>query len=520
MIVQFAKMLVYRIFLQHKLLNLKDKQYKAIARNLYYAQRQKPRAISPFNYNVNGFKVIEGFHAQNQTRVLLRGFCNKENRMITQNELKAIMGSVIAQSTVERLTYEFNYFFPLYEINSPQRMAAFITKYLSENPNVDSSVSDAGSINKLSQIIKSVCEKWKENNLNHYADDGNLSMIFPNEHDQRKYKLTHELLTTQKTMNAESNASSTQKVSSPNLAMYSAARSSTSPWSLLVTPDETLKNKTVIVTAGNRGGGASIAMRYAASSANVAIIVDKTTSTASSLNVSEVSNKIVAAGGKSMTLEVDLADAQEIKLSVEKIISKFNSIDILINNFSTFNFKNSSQTTSEDFSKIIKNVYTTFFFSQACIPFLQKSQNPHVINIAPPLDMKAADEACENHLLFSISKYGMSLCTKGMAAEFKKYDIAFNSLWQERPIATQTLTDNFDNQVVRGSNRPEIYAEAAYLISLKLAKEFTGNYCIDADILYEAGIDVKKYAVDPSAPPVKDIFLPGADYNVLRAVMK
>lgn len=148
---------------------------------------------------------------------------------------------------------------------------------------------------------------------------------------------------------------------------------------------------------------------------------------------------------------------------------------------------------------------------------LKQSENPHVINIAPPLDMTSAAEACQQHLLFSMSKYGMSFCTLGMAREFAQQGIAFNSLWQQRPVATQTLTINFSDQVLRGSNRPEVYAEAAYLISLKPAKEFSGNFCIDEAILREAGIDPSQYAVDPTATPVKDIFLPGVNYDILKA---
>ena len=161
-----------------------------------------------------------------------------------------------------------------------------------------------------------------------------------------------------------------------------------------------------------------------------------------------------------------------------------------------------------------------WFFSKACIPYLQKSDNSHVINIAPPLDMASAKEACEHHLLFSLSKYGMSFCTMGMAEEFKKFGIAFNSLWQERPIATQTLKTNFDNEVISGSNKAEIYAEAALLISLKPSKKCTGNYFIDESVLREAGVDVTQYAVDPTATPVKDIFLPGVNYDVLKKTVR
>lgn len=278
--------------------------------------------------------------------------------------------------------------------------------------------------------------------------------------------------------------------------------------------DNTLRNRTVIITAGNRGGGAAVALRFASAGASVVIIAPK----APDSQMTELSARINSAGGRLLPLEVNLADADEIYNAVAQAKSHFGGIDILINNFSTFNFKSTLETKPEEFGKVMGNIYTTFFFSQACIPYLKESQNPHVINIAPPLDMKSAQDACERHLLFSLSKYGMSFCTMGMAREFREFGIAFNCLWQERPISTATLKNNFANGVVRGSNRPEIYAEAAYLISLKSARDFTGNYCIDESILLENGIDLTKYAVDPSAPAVKDIFLPGADYNVLKSL--
>lgn len=277
---------------------------------------------------------------------------------------------------------------------------------------------------------------------------------------------------------------------------------------------QSMSNKTIIVTAGNRGGGAAVSLRFAKAGANIAIVAPKGLRADSQVN--EVAEEIVGRGGKAIAVEVDLTSAIEIDGAVSKIVSCFKGIDVLINNFSTFNFKNVLETTAEEFNSVIGNAFTTFFFSKACIPHLKKASNPHVITIAPPLDMESAKAACQHHLLFSISKYGMSLCTLGMAEEFRPFGIAFNSLWQERPVSTKTLRDNFDNEVFRGSNRPEIYAEASFLIAQKPAKDFTGNFCIDETILLEYGIDSKQYAIDPTARPVKDIFLPGADYSILK----
>lgn len=271
-----------------------------------------------------------------------------------------------------------------------------------------------------------------------------------------------------------------------------------------------LKNKTVVVTAGNRGGGLALSKKYAENGANVVMIAEQSGS---------IVNDNPLSSDNSMVITIDFMDEKQIYDAIKTIIERFKTIDILINNYSIFNFKSAMDTTPEMFHRVMSNVFATVFFSKACAPYLKKSPNPHIINISPPLNMNAAQLACEHHLLFSISKYGMSFSTLGMSEEFKPLGIAVNSLWQERPIATKTLKDNFDNAVVQGSNRPEVYAEAAYLISLKQACEFTGNYCIDEDILREANIEPSQYAVNPDATPVKDIFLPGVSYELLKTVL-
>lgn len=284
--------------------------------------------------------------------------------------------------------------------------------------------------------------------------------------------------------------------------------------------DDSLKNKTIVVTAGNRGMGEVIALRYAASGANVVIIASKDLTATTSTNINLVAEKIVAAGGNALALDVNVADVDAIERAVNAIISRFNSIDIVINNLSTLNFKGATNTSPEEFDNVITtNVRATFFISKACFPHLKNVANPHIINIAPPLDMGSAKDACKHHLLFSISKYGMSMCTLGMAQEFKQHGVAVNSLWPETPIATLTLQNNFQSEVYRRSRWSEIMADAAHVISLKPAKEFTGNFCIDEAILRENGVsDFTKYAVDPSAKLIKDIFLPGADYDILTAL--
>ncbi|MCE3045483.1 SDR family NAD(P)-dependent oxidoreductase [Legionella sp. 16cNR16C] len=269
-------------------------------------------------------------------------------------------------------------------------------------------------------------------------------------------------------------------------------------------------NRTVVITAGNRGGGLALSRLFAARGARIAMIAEK---------VDSPEQTPVELDSPSELLSIDFDDEAQINEAVEHIITRFKTIDVLINNFSVFNFKTVANSTAGMFNDVMKNVFATFFFSKASAVHLKHSANPHIINISPPFHMDSAKLACQHHLLFSISKYGMSFTTMGMAEEFKPLGIAVNSLWQERPVATKTLLDNFANQVVEGSNYPEIYAEAAYLMSLKPAGTFTGNYCIDESILIEAGIDPLQYAINKNAAPVKDIFLPGVDYNRLKELL-
>jgi citronellol/citronellal dehydrogenase len=289
---------------------------------------------------------------------------------------------------------------------------------------------------------------------------------------------------------------------------------------MMTMTDDSLKGKTVVVTAGHRGMGEVVALRYAASGANIVIIANKDLTVVTPINTNEVAEKIIATGGNALTLEINVADVDAIETAVNAIISRFNGIDILINNLSTLNFKSTSDTTPEEFDNVITtNIRATFFISKACFPHLKNAANPHIINIAPPLDMGPAQDACKHHLLFSISKYGMSMCTLGMAQEFRQHSIAVNSLWPATFVATATLQNNFQSEVYRKSRWSEIMADAAYIISSRPSKEFTGHFCIDEDILRANGVsDFTKYAVDPSVTLLKDIFLPGADYDLLLAL--
>lgn len=263
------------------------------------------------------------------------------------------------------------------------------------------------------------------------------------------------------------------------------------------------RRKTILITGAGQGIGQSIAYRFARDGSNVVIA-----SKDSPAQVQETVEGISAAGGEVLACDIDVRDCTQLKNLVSEAIARFGGIDILVNNTSAPCFNDTFHTTPEQFDLAIStSVRATFFLSKTCFPYLKESENPHIINIAPPLGME--EQWLRDYLPFSLGKYGMSLCTRGMAAEFYSAGIAVNSLWPKTNIATQRLKDHLLPQVYAGSRFPSIMADAAYALSLRTFKEASGQFFIDEFLLRDAGItDFSQYAVDPNHPLVQTLFLP------------
>lgn len=270
--------------------------------------------------------------------------------------------------------------------------------------------------------------------------------------------------------------------------------------------------KTVLITGGSRGIGQSIGLRFAAAGANIVILAkEETQNTSASIYVT--ADQINAAGGKALPLNVDVTDDNAMEMAIDEAVTQFGGLDVLINNVSTFCFTDTINTQPEKFDSLMAvNVRATFLTSKLCQPHLKKSTNPHIINISPPLDMNP--RWFKNHLAFTMSKYGMSMCTLGMAEEFKKDGIAVNSLWPQTTIATTTIQDHFVSEVYTGSRWPTIMADAAYELAQKNAKKYTGYFLIDEELLREAGVsDFAHYAVDSNVSLIQDLFIPDKRSN-------
>ncbi len=269
-----------------------------------------------------------------------------------------------------------------------------------------------------------------------------------------------------------------------------------------------LAKKTIFITGSSRGIGRSIALRCAKDGANI-VIVAKTAEPHPKLpgTIYTVAEEVEKAGGKALPLMVDIRDEVAIQAAVQETVAKFGGIDILVNNASAISLTPTLETPMKRFDLMFGvNVRATFACSQACIPHLQRGNNPHILTLSPPLNMDG--KWFKDNLAYTMSKYGMSECTLGLAAEFAKDGIAVNSLWPKTSIATAAIQYNFPEAIYQCSRKPEIVADAAYVILTSDSRTTTGKFFVDEDVLREAGItDFNQYAIDPSKRTYKDFFL-------------
>ncbi|MCG8313651.1 MAG: NAD(P)-dependent oxidoreductase [Pseudomonadales bacterium] len=259
-----------------------------------------------------------------------------------------------------------------------------------------------------------------------------------------------------------------------------------------------LNNKTIFITGGSRGIGKQIALKAATDGANV-VIAAKTTQPHPKLEgtIYSAAEEIEAAGGRALPVVVDVREEQQVEDAVNQAVDKFGGIDILINNASAIQLTGTEATAIKRFDLMHEiNYRGTFLTSQKCIPHLRKAENPHVLNLAPPINLNPRWFGL--HLPYTMAKYGMSFCVLGMAEEYKRDGIAFNALWPKTTIATAAIKNQMGgDQMANFSRTPQIMADAAYAIFAKSAKATTGNFFIDEDVLRDEGIeDFSDYRVN------------------------
>lgn len=269
-----------------------------------------------------------------------------------------------------------------------------------------------------------------------------------------------------------------------------------------------LRGKTVFITGASRGIGREIALRCARDGANV-VVTGKTAEMHARLpgTIHSVAAEAEQAGGRALAIQLDVRDEQALQAAVDQAAQHFGSIDVLVNNASAISMTNTLDTPAKKLDLMWNvNMRATFLASQACIPYLKKSANPHILTLSPPLNLDAKWFA--PHVAYSISKYGMSLCALGMAREFAADGIAVNCLWPRTTIATAAVEFNFPEAILHASRKPAIVADAAHHILTRGSRDCTGNFFVDEGVLRDAGVeDFGQYAVMPGVPLFEDLFL-------------
>lgn len=267
-------------------------------------------------------------------------------------------------------------------------------------------------------------------------------------------------------------------------------------------------SKNIVITGGSRGIGLSIAKKLASNGSNIAILA-KTDVPHPKLpgTIFSAVKEIEQYGVKALPIKTDIRFDDQVDNAIKQIVKEFGSIDILINNASAINLFNSETIPMKRYDLMHDiNVRGTYLCSKACLPFLKKSLNPHILNLSPPINLKP--KWFENFTAYTMSKYGMSMCVLGMSSEFKKYNIGVNALWTKTAINTAALAMLGGFVTPDQCRKPEIVSDAAYVILSRDSKKCTGNFFIDENVLREEGEnDFEKYAVKPGSKLFEDLYL-------------
>ena len=268
------------------------------------------------------------------------------------------------------------------------------------------------------------------------------------------------------------------------------------------------KNKTVIMSGGSRGVGLEIAKSLGKDGANIAILA-KTTEPHPTLpgTIFTAAEEIEEVGGTALPIVCDIRYEDQVEAAVEETVKKFGGIDICVNNASAIHLTDTVNTPMKRYDLMHNiNVRGTFMLSQKCIPYLIKGDNSHILTLSPPIDI--ARKWFGITLAYTTAKYGMSLVAHGLAEELGKHNVASNCLWPRTSLDTAAVRNVIGEELIKGSRKPSIYADAAYAVLKRDSSICTGNFFLDQDVLEEEGVtDFDQYAIDPEAKLVSDFFV-------------
>jgi len=270
-----------------------------------------------------------------------------------------------------------------------------------------------------------------------------------------------------------------------------------------------LEGRTLFITGASRGIGLAIALRAARDGANI-VVAAKTTEPHPKLpgTIYTAAEEIEKAGGKALPVALDIRDDAAVQAAAKQAAETFGGIDVLVNNASAISLTGTLATPMKRFDLMFGvNVRGTYCCSQACLPYLKKSPNPHILTLSPPLNMKP--KWFKHHVAYTMAKYGMSMCVLGMAEEFRADGVAVNALWPRTVIATAAVAMLGDLVKPENCRKPDIVADAAYAILTRDSRRHTGNFYIDDEVLAAEGVtDLERYVLVPGkARLLPDFFL-------------
>jgi citronellol/citronellal dehydrogenase len=257
-----------------------------------------------------------------------------------------------------------------------------------------------------------------------------------------------------------------------------------------------LAGKCIFITGASRGIGKAIALRAARDGANV-VVAAKTVEPHPKLpgTIYSAADEIAQAGGQALAVAMDVRDETQVEAAVAQAVSRFGGIDILVNNASAISLTGTLETPMKRFDLMHQvNVRGTYLCSQKTIPHLKRAANPHILNLAPPLESTLQARWFAPHVGYTMAKYGMTLCALGMAEEFRGDGIAVNALWPRTAIDTEAIRLIAGQDARRFTRTADIMADAAHWIVTRPSREYSGRFVIDEEALREAGVtDLSPY---------------------------
>ena len=269
-----------------------------------------------------------------------------------------------------------------------------------------------------------------------------------------------------------------------------------------------LSGKTLFITGASRGIGLAIGLRAARDGANV-VVAAKSNVPNPKLpgTIHTAAAEIERAGGKALAVPCDIREEAQVRAAVQAAAERFGGIDVLVNNASAIHLSGTLETPMKRYDLMHQvNARGTFLCTQACLPWLLRAPNPHVLMLSPPLSMQPRWFA--PHVAYTMAKYGMSLCVLGMSEELRDRGVAVNALWPRTVIATAALNLLGGGETARHGRTAAVVADAAHAILTRPARSCTGNFFVDEEVLRGEGVtDFARYAVEPGQELLPDFFV-------------